>query len=115
LGPAAAQQVRAKIVIETSELVISPAADGVLAGRGVLVVPDMVGASAPLLAASAEWSSQVQKPPAPEALQREVEKGMLRAYEQVLDRSRREGLSLRTAAYCSAIEKVARSERLRVA
>jgi glutamate dehydrogenase/leucine dehydrogenase len=39
---------------------------------------------------------------------------MIRAYSQVLDRSRRENVSMRMAAYCVAIERVARCERLRV-
>jgi glutamate dehydrogenase/leucine dehydrogenase len=38
---------------------------------------------------------------------------MTRAYRAVADRAKADKLSLRTAAYCVAIERVARSEKLR--
>ena len=114
-GPAA-NQVRAKLVIEASELVISPSAERTLAARNVLVIPDLVGAAATVLAANTEWSSNAQKvSPSAESAEREITKSLLRIYEQVVERSLKDGVSLRTAAYCSAIEKVARAERLRVA
>ena len=116
LNAAVASRIRANVVIEGSELVVTPAADKVLANRDVLVVPDLIGAAAPVLAANAEWSCNMQHcSPDEQTLQREIETAMLRTYEQVRDRSRREKISMRTAAYSSAIERVARSERLRVA
>jgi len=116
LNGATAGRVRAKLVVEASELVITPAAERSLANRGVLIVPDLVGTAATVLAANAEWSNNVQRLSWEEApLQREIGSGLLRIYEQVLDRSRRERTSMRVAAYSSAIERVARCERLRVA
>lgn len=116
LNAAVASRIRANVVIEASELVVTPAADKVLANRDVLVVPDLIGAAAPVLASNAEWSYNMQRSSHDEqTLQREMETAMLRTYEQVRDRSRREKISMRTAAYSSAIERVARSERLRVA
>jgi len=53
--------------------------------------------------------------PKAEKTQQEIQTGLLRAYEQVGERSRRNQISLRTAAYAIAIERVARCERLRVA
>jgi glutamate dehydrogenase/leucine dehydrogenase len=116
LNPAAASQVRAKLVIESSELVITPIAERILANRGAVVVPDLVSAAAPVIAAYAEWSNNVQHAASdPERVEHEMQTSMIRTYSQVLDRSRRENVSLRMAAYCSAIERVARCERLRVA
>ena len=116
LDRAAARQVHASIVVETSELVISPSGESVLAGRGTAVIPDLVGAASAVITANMEWASEVQKslPDGP-TVERELESQLLRLYEQVLDRSKREEISLRTAAYAAAIERVARSERLRVA
>lgn len=116
LNPAAASQVRAKLVIESSELVITPVAERILANRGATVVPDLVSAAGPVIAAYAEWSNNVQHAACdPERVEHEMQTSMMRTYSQVLDRSRRENISLRMAAYCSAIERVARCERLRVA
>jgi len=116
LNHSVATQVQAKLVIEASELVITPEADHYLASRGVLVIPDLVGTAAWVLAANAEWSIAVQRSsPSEEKIQHEIETALLRSYEQVCERSRREQISLRTGAYSLAIERVARCERLRVA
>jgi glutamate dehydrogenase (NAD(P)+) len=116
LDAQAASRVSAKLLVEASELVVTPAADRVFANRGTFVVPDLVGAAAPILAAHAEWSNNVQQSVGEvERVQREVESGVLRGYQQVRERSRRESTSMRLAAYGSAIERVARCERLRVA
>ena len=116
LNAVTASQVRAKVVIETSDLVVSPSGAQGLAARNVYVVPDLIGAAASILAANAEWSGQVKKVSfRVDALQREIQPTLLRIYEQLRERSQRENLSLRTAAYCSAIERVARCERLRIA
>lgn len=116
LNSAAATHVRAKAVIETSELVVSPLAERNLTNRGVLVVPDLVGAAATVLAANAEWSCNAQKTSVSmESVEREITKSLIRIYEQVVGRSQQENLSPRLAAYCLAIERVARCERLRVA
>jgi glutamate dehydrogenase/leucine dehydrogenase len=111
-----AGRVRAKMIMETSDLVVTPLAERNLAGREIAVIPDLVGAAAPILAADAEWRSQVQGTPLDEErVEREIECGLLRAYEQVRERSERESISMRLAAYSAAIERVARAERLRVA
>jgi len=116
LNGASTGRVRAKLVIEASELVITPAAERSLTNRGVLVVPDLVGAAATVLVANAEWSNNVQGLSIEEAaLQREIDNAVLRTYRQVLERGRRERIGMRLAAYSSAIERVARCERLRVA
>ena len=116
LNGATAGRVRAELVIEASELVITPAAERSLANRGVLIVPDLVGAAASVLVANAEWSNNVQGLSAEESpLQREIDTALLRTYRQMLERGRRERISMRLAAYSSAIERVARCERLRVA
>ena len=116
LNPSAASRVRAKLILEGSELVITPAAERVLANHGATVVPDLVSAAGPVIAAYAEWSNNVQHAASdPERVEHEMQTSIMRTYAQVLDRSHRENVSLRMAAYCAAIERVARCERLRVA
>jgi glutamate dehydrogenase (NAD(P)+) len=89
-----------------------------LASRDVVVIPDLVAASSDVIAAHAEWSNNVQQVSSEsqgQRLQHEIETGVIRAYEHISERSRRERINMHMAAYCSAIERVARSERLRVA
>ena len=116
LNAAAANRVRARMVLETSALVITPEAEHSLATRDVLVVPDLVAAAAPVLAANAEWTNNVQRlSPVQDKLEREIAIALLHSYEQIRERSQRDKISLRMGAYCAAIDRVARSERLRVA
>src|SRR5215813_12076339 len=116
LNHSAATDVQAKLVVETSELVITPDVDHYLASRGVLVIPDLIGSAAWVLAANAEWSNAVQRlSPAEDKMEHEIETALVRIYEQVCERARRDQIGLRTAAYSQAIERVARCERLRVA
>ena len=116
LNIAAATKVRAKVLAETSELVVTSDADHYLSQRGVQVIPDLVGGAATVLAANAEWWNNVQRQSAKEEkVQQEIDAGLIRTYDQVKERSRREKTSLRLAAYLLAIERVVRCERLRVA
>src|SRR5215468_2573532 len=84
LNHSAATDVQAKLVVETSELVITPDVDHYLASRGVLVIPDLIGSAAWVLAANAEWSNAVQRlSPSEEKIGHEIETALLRTYEQV--------------------------------
>jgi glutamate dehydrogenase (NAD(P)+) len=107
--------VRARLIVEASELVITSAAERNFLNRGITIVPDLVAGAASVMAAHQEWANTMHLYSSPERLDRVIERGILRCYEHVLERSRRENMSMRIAAYASAIEKVARSERLRVA
>src|SRR6185312_2716901 len=102
LDAKAASRINAKLLIEASELVITPAADRFLANRSVGVVPDLIGAAGSILAAHAEWSNNVQQVASEDdRVQREVESGVMRAYQVIRERSRRETISMRMAAYAS--------------
>lgn len=116
LTPAAAGQIQAKMLIESSELVITPAAERDLNSRDIVVVPDLIAAAAPVIAAHVEWSNNVQRVE-PDELRnrREIESSLIRTYDEMRERSRRDKLGLRMASYCYAIDRVARAERLRVA
>lgn len=108
--------IRAKLVIETAALVITPAAEQNLSTRGVAVVPDLVGAAADVLVANSEWSQDFHRLSSKKALPpADIDGAIVHAYEQVVERSFRDRTSMRSAAYSSAIERVARAERLRVA
>lgn len=115
LNSASGATVRAKQVIESAELAITPAADRTLNNRDVVVIPDLVGAAGAVLAANVEWSNNVQHVASEEArLYREVELGLLRTFNQVREKSLRDKTGMRLAAYTLAVERVARCERLRV-
>lgn len=109
-----AHLVRASVVVEGANGPTTTEADRVLAERGVLVVPDILANAGGVVVSYFEW---VQANQAYWWTQAEVEARladrMTLAWEQVLDESRRRDLSLRAAATCLAVHRVAEAHRLR--
>jgi glutamate dehydrogenase/leucine dehydrogenase len=105
---ATAGTLRAEIVAEAANGPTLPEADVVLAGRGVLVVPDVLANAGGV---TASWFEMLQaaagRPWTRAELDRRLEERMTKAFGDVLAASRRYGTDLRTAAYVVAVERVA--------
>lgn len=109
-----AARVRASIVLEATPLGITPSADVTLKQQHALVVPDLVGASGTVIAAHVEWSANLeQKQLHTRDIEAALEKAIPNALEKVIERSKKDLGTLRSAAYCMAVERVAKTERLR--
>jgi glutamate dehydrogenase (NAD(P)+) len=114
ITPANAGKIKAKLIVEGANLPTTPAADAILELRGVTVVPDILANAGGVTCSYFEWAQNLQQVFWEEDhVNKELEKIMSRAYRTVSDRAKADKLSLRTAAYCVAIERVARSEKLR--
>ena len=114
ITPANAGKIKAKLIVEGANLPTTPAADALLELRGVTVVPDILANAGGVTCSYFEWAQNLQQVFWEEDhVNKELEKIMSRAYRTVSDRAKADKLSLRTAAYCVAIERVARSEKLR--
>jgi len=106
--------VRAKLVIEAADLAITPEADRILEDRGITVIPDLLANAGGVTASYFEWAQNLQQIVwTEEHVNRQLEVFLTRAYQNVSKRAKKDGVSLRTAAYALGIERVARSERLR--
>jgi glutamate dehydrogenase (NAD(P)+) len=109
-----AQYVQAKLIVEGANLPVTPAADSLLALRGIRVVPDLLASAGGVVVSYFEWSQNLQQSFWDEKqVNAELEKVMTRAFKTVNERSIKEGISLRDAAYRVGIERVARAEKLR--
>jgi glutamate dehydrogenase (NAD(P)+) len=109
-----AGKIKAKLIVEGANLPTTPAADAILEVRRITVVPDILANAGGVTCSYFEWAQNLQQVFWDEDhVNAELEKTMTRAYRSVADRAQADKLSLRTAAYCVAIERVARSEKLR--
>ena len=101
-------RIRARVVAEGANAAVTPDADIALQARGVLVVPDILANAGGLVVSYFEWVQDLQAFfwEAGEVTRR-LDAVMERAYREVHDRAAAEGVSLRDAAYRSAVVKVA--------
>jgi len=114
LHAANAPRLRAKIVVEGANLPTTPTADAVLEKSGVLVVPDILANAGGVTCSYFEWAQNLQQVFWEEDhVNQELDKTMTKAYRAVSKRAKELKTSMRSAAYCIAIERVARAERLR--
>jgi glutamate dehydrogenase (NAD(P)+) len=109
-----ASRVRARVVAEAANGPTTPGADRVLREHGVLVVPDILCNAGGVTVSYFEWAQNHQAFSWDESeVNRELEKVMKRAYQEVAETGRRHKTDLRTAAYVLAIGRVAEATRLR--
>ncbi|HKS97796.1 MAG TPA: Glu/Leu/Phe/Val dehydrogenase dimerization domain-containing protein [Terriglobia bacterium] len=109
-----AAKVRARIVAEGANLPTTPEADEILAAREIPVLPDILTNAGGVTVSYFEWAQNLQQIFWDEEhVNAEMRKILTRAYRQVADLAGRQKVSLRTAAYTLAVDRVARAERLR--
>ena len=109
-----AARVKAKLIVEGANLPTTPSADAILERRGVTVVPDILANAGGVTCSYFEWAQNLQQVTwTEEQVNNELERIMVRAYRETVGFAKRERTSLRVAAYCIAVERVARVEKLR--
>ena len=108
ITPEVAATMRARVLVEAANGPTTPAADPVLAGRGILVVPDILANAGGVTASYFEWAQSRQGFAWEEELvARRLRSFMEEAYTAVSARAQALGVSLRRAAFALALERVA--------
>lgn len=103
-----ADRVKARIVVEGANHPTTAAADNLLVDRGVVVVPDMLANAGGVIASSLEWSSSLQGMPVAETDgATAVTDRIHRTFAEVLAFADERRLSMRAAALCLAVQRVA--------
>ncbi|HVP42597.1 MAG TPA: Glu/Leu/Phe/Val dehydrogenase [Terriglobales bacterium] len=109
-----AARVHAGVVVEAVQETITPAADRILADRGVLVVPDILANSTRLLASVLEWSRNQRGLCRTNGdVEAHMKDCIQRAYLAVHDCGAREHIGLRAAAHLLAVDRIASALRAR--
>lgn len=109
-----AAAVAAAVVVEGANHPVTPAADRILADRGVRVVPDILANGGGVTGSYFEWTQNIQQFRwREERFNAELGDRLQSAFTQVADRAEDTGSSYRLAAYSIALDRVARAVRLR--
>jgi glutamate dehydrogenase (NAD(P)+) len=105
-----AAAIRAPIVVEAANAPIDPAADDLLAARGVVVLPDILANAGGVTASWFEWVQNRQHYQwSLDRVRGELDRILGQAFEQVWQLSASRQVPLRTAAYMLGVGRVARA------
>ena len=109
-----AQRLKTRVVVEGANGPTTPAADDVLAERGITVVPDVIANAGGVTVSYFEWVQDFSSFFwSEDEVTRRLERILVGAFGRVWDIAKRKGVSLRTAAYIIACERVLDARRIR--
>ncbi|MBU6333950.1 MAG: Glu/Leu/Phe/Val dehydrogenase [Chloroflexi bacterium] len=109
-----AARIRARIIGEAANAPITPEADEVLFGNGVFVIPDILAGAGGVTVSYFEWVQGLQEFFWTEReVNAQLERVMVGAFRSVLRAAQERRVTMRTAAYLQAVERVAQATRIR--
>jgi glutamate dehydrogenase/leucine dehydrogenase len=109
-----AHRIKARIIIEGANGPTTPEADEILEKKGIYVVPDILANAGGVVVSHLEWVQALSGLYWEEKeVNTELEKKMVKAFQEVWREATKRKISLRCAAYVVAIERIAEVYRYR--
>jgi len=107
-----ADKIQAKIIAEGANGPTTPKADDILADRGIFVIPDILANAGGVIVSYFEWVQNIQEYFWPEKrINRELQRILTDSFGRVLEISKKEKISMKMAAYCLAVDRVAQATK----
>ena len=105
-----APNVRSRLIVEVANGPTTPAADRILAHRGIPVLPDILANAGGVTVSYFEWVQNVRMEQSrAEDVRHQLEQKMQHATDAVIDKQREIAGNLRTAAYVLALGRIAQT------
>ena len=109
-----AGKIRAKYIVEAANGPTSVEADAILAQRGITVVPDILANAGGVVVSYFEWVQNIQSLMWEEKeVNRHLEEIMVRAFEEVWSICKEKQVTMRMAAYMSALKRLITAKHFR--
>ena len=109
-----ADKVKASIILEMANAPVSKSADEILYKNNVTVIPDILANAGGVIVSYLEWVQNSENYYWDEKRVNEELKEMIeKAFDKVVDVSKKENIDLRNASYVMAIERIIEAEKLR--
>ncbi len=109
-----ADRVNGRLVIEAANYPITPLGDKVLGDRNIIVVPDILANAGGVTGSYFEWTQNIQQHTWKEQVfNDELRDKLQRAYQATSTFSAAHNCTLRQAAFCIGIQRVAAASRMR--
>ena len=106
-------QIQAKVIVEGANGPVYPIADRILSDRGILILPDILANAGGVTVSYFEWVQNRQHYRwTLDRVRQELEHTLSDAFEKVWQTANQHDVSLRTAAYMIAINRVQRAGEL---
>lgn len=105
-----AQKIRAKYILELANGPTTPGADNILNKKGIIVFPDILANAGGVGVSYFEWYQNIHDQKwSLEDVNKKLQDKMLKAFNDVWETAQKNKISLRTAAYVVAIDRVGHS------